>query len=440
VTTTLDTAPTPPTPPTPPPTGRTRRPKGRARKPVRRFMIVSHRWLSLVLGLVLLAITTSGSVLLYRPELQRFLNSDAYAASPSSSTPRVTMGQAMATVRAAHPGFDAQEVVLEHGVLRVTDFTTSWTVDPSNGRILGHVGKTPGWLGFLDNLHECGFSCEGMPGYISWLAKPLPYSGWLGYEGAAITGGGLILGIFGLLLLYLSLTGLWLWFPRPRQWRNSMRVRWKRGRFARDTDLHKVAGMIALPALLVWAVTGAGFVMGPVEKAWYAATPGSKVEHADPASAPLPKGEHRPDITIDEAVAAAQTLYPRAVVRTVAPPAKGDATGTFDIWMSSGTDPYGSAEYPGNLGVGVDRHTGKAAGYYGVPGESVSQSLWEQWNYPTHSGYVVNGWWRLIWFVFGLSPLLLAITGISTWLVRRRTARRRRSLRGNGRSAPATSG
>ena len=60
--------------------------------------------------------------------------------------------------------------------------------------------------------------------------------------GAKITYGGLVLGVFALILLYLSLTGIWLWFPRPSKWRRSMDVRWKRGRFARDTDLHKVAG------------------------------------------------------------------------------------------------------------------------------------------------------------------------------------------------------
>ena len=34
-------------------------------------------------------------------------------------------------------------------------------------------------------------------------------------------------------------------------------------------------------------------------------------------------------------------------------------------------------------------------------------------------------WWRLIWLVFGLAPLLLAWTGVSTWLARR-TARKAR--------------
>jgi uncharacterized iron-regulated membrane protein len=37
-----------------------------------------------------------------------------------------------------------------------------------------------------------------------------------------------------------------------------------------------------------------------------------------------------------------------------------------------------------------------------------------------------NGWGRAIWLVFGLAPLLLAVTGVTTWLTRRRLRRRKR--------------
>ena len=46
------------------------------------------------------------------------------------------------------------------------------------------------------------------------------------------------------------------------------------------------------------------------------------------------------------------------------------------------------------------RHTGVAKDYYGYLDESKSQLIWEDFNYPVHSGYIVNGWWRLIWLVF----------------------------------------
>lgn len=389
-------------------------------------MIVTHRWLSLLLGLVLLAITTSGALLLYRPELAHVLNRAAY--SPAGGPATVTFSQAFETVKAAHPDFEPTGVVAESGILKVTnaDYEEFWTVDPTTGAILGHIDATPTWITWLDNLHECFLSCEGEPGYVPVLNQEVPGTGWLGYDDAPVTYGSLVLGVFGLLLLYLSLTGLWLWFPRPRQWRTSMSVRWKRGRFARDTDLHKVAGMITIPLLVVWAVSGAGFEFQPVEKAWYALTPGSQLpEQPDPVST----ASEKPDIGIDAAVASAHRAFPDDTVVSVDIPAADDPTGVYYVWLSDGYDPYGQMEYPGDRGLAIDRHTGQASVTYGDPDESSAQSIWDSFTYPVHSGYIVNGWWRLIWLALGLSPLLLAVTGVSTWLVRRRTRRLRKSTR-----------
>jgi uncharacterized iron-regulated membrane protein len=405
-------------------------PKRRTRRPVRRFMIVSHRWLSLVLGVVLLVISTSGAILVFRPELQRAINHDAYDVSGTAA--RINLVDARAIVLNAHPTFDATSVWAEHGVFRVTDYTTSWTVDPGTGRILGHVGKAPTWLGFLDNLHECFLSCDDSPGTVHVLTKEIPGTSWLGLEGEKVTWGGLVLGLSGLLLLYLSFTGIWLWFPRPGRWRSSMTIRWRRGRFARDTDLHQVGGMIAIPFLLLWAVTGAGYELGVVEKAWYAATPG----HERPAGDAVSAKSKAPDISAQDAVDSATRLHPEARLINIDVPAKDDPTSAYTMYFQDGYDPYGHSEYPGDLGVYVDRHTGVAKDYYGLADESVSQHLWESFNYPAHSGYIVNGWWRIIWFVFGLSPLLLAVTGISTWLVRRTTRRARGRSRRQGTTPP----
>lgn len=46
---------------------------------------------------------------------------------------------------------------------------------------------------------------------------------------------------------------------------------------------------------------------------------------------------------------------------------------------------------------------------------------------------MVNGWWRVIWLVFGVAPVVLAVTGIITWLIRRGKRRRKRR-----RAQPAT--
>ena len=400
----------------------------------RRFMIVTHRWTSLILGVVLLAITTSGAILVYRPELQRALHADAYAVSGKS--PTVTIPEARAIVKEAHPTFKATSVWAEHGVLRVTDYESSYTVDPGTGKILGHVGETASWLQFLDNLHECFLSCEDYPGYVGWLNKGLPGTAWLGHEDAKVTGGALVLGVFGVFLLYLCITGIWLWFPRPGRWKAAVSVRWKRGRFARDTDLHNMAGLISLPLMLLWAITGAGFELEPIEHAWYAMTPGTASESADALSAKLPKGVTKPDISEAAAVAAATALRPKDTLVNVDLPDPKDQTTAYTMYFQDGYDPWGETEYPGEIGVFVDRHTGVAKTYYGFDDNPAAQVLWEDFNYTSHAGFILNGWWRILWFVLGLAPLVLAVTGVSTWLVRRKSRNARRKAAKVGDSLP----
>ena len=291
---------------------------------------------------------------------------------------------------------------------------------------LGEVKETPAWLKFTENVHECFLTCEAYPGYVPVLNAKIPHTGWLssGDEGEDITYGAAVLGLFGLVLLYLSLTGLWLWFPRPRRIKEGFTVRWRKGRFARDTDLHKVIGVFTLLPLLMWGVTGAGFELGPVKKAWYAALPGEEMTGEQPG---LPASLHATKpIGEDTAVRLAESTRPGSHAVTVSIPATDDTKTAYDVWLADGFDPYGRTDYPGDIEVAVDQHTGATTVEYGYANESAAQSIWNTWNYPVHSGFIVDGWWRSIWVVVGLAPLALMITGISTWLVRHRSVRRRR--------------
>ena len=396
--------------------GATRR--GGRRKPVRHVLVVTHRWLSLVLGVVLLLVTTSGAVLLYEPEIQRALAPQAWQGG--GGPVRVSMQQAREAVLAAHPTASAEEVRLVHGLYRVADGEGAWTVDPSSGTVVGQVPPPPEWLGVVENLHLCILACDDMPGHVAPMSVQIPHTAALGWDGDDMTVGSFLLATMAVLLVYLCVSGLWLWFPRPGRWRAALTVRWRKGRFARDLDLHKVVGVAALVPLLVWGLTGAGFEMDWTRAAWLAVTPGTEVPKGKAVSIPATG----PDVSVDTAVAAARALQPgHEVVRVRLP--KEDPTSAYTVFMNTGIGPAGG-DLPGALRVGVDRHTGAATIVRGDPSRPAAQRLWDDWNYPLHSGWVVNGWWRLVWLAGALSPLVLAVTGVSTWLVRRRTARTRR--------------
>ena len=94
----------------------------------------------------------------------------------------------------------------------------------------------------------------------------------------------------------------------------------------------------------------------------------------------------------------------------------------------------------GNTYVALDQFTGETI-YDGTPEEgNVYDQAWDDWSFPLHTGDFGGSVTRVLWTLLGLSPLVLATTGVIMYVVRLQK-RRRRSRRGTGRviaRAPAT--
>jgi uncharacterized iron-regulated membrane protein len=190
-------------------------------------------------------------------EITRSQHPEAYrAAGPAT----MSFAEVAEVVERHDSAFRPQSLYRTHGVIVADDFESGRrvSVDPSNGQVLADFnpvtegGFVATAMGLLYNLHLCLLSCEEYPGYQRWLAAQVPGSAWAGFEGEKVTWGGLLLGVMGLLLLFLAVSGVWLWWPGVKHWVRGVRVRWRKGRYARDYDLHQVAGMLALPLLLAW--------------------------------------------------------------------------------------------------------------------------------------------------------------------------------------------
>jgi uncharacterized iron-regulated membrane protein len=394
------------------------------RRPVRRGLVVTHRWLSLVLGLFLVIETTSGAILLYRAEYFRATHGDLY--QHSASTNPITAQQAVEIVAKAHPEFTPAWVSSDGGILAVGDpkFAMVYAVDPGTGHINGLADINGGFMGFLANVHDCGLTCEADPGYVSWLAKPVPTLGmaWL----ATVTWGSAVLALLGLLMIVLAITGLITWWPGFRRMSRGFRVRMKKGRFARDYDLHNVIGIVALPLIFLWGVTGTAFELPAIQNAWLAITGGQPVDQnrysftADPAPAGTP------DIGITAAQEAAQKRYPGEVRFTQTPSAF--AANYYSVSLSRGYAPYNyRGFFAGDVIVYVDSHNPAHTSVVNdADAEPGGNAFYDKVFEPIHFGWLMNGWWRISLFVLGLSPLALMILGLSTWLFRGSTKRRRR--------------
>lgn len=405
-----------------------RKGRRRGRRPVRRAMVLIHRWPSLVLGLLLVLETTSGAVLLYHGEYFRATHSNLYEKS-AAATAGVDIGpdRAIAEVASTAPEFAPTWAARDAGIWMVgnVDYQTVYAVDPGTGAVNGHVFTDGGVMGFLVNLHDCALTCEGYPGHVGWLGDSVPTLGMSFLTD--ITWASVILGVLGLLMILLAVTGIVTWWPGLKKWKHGFRVRTGKGRFARDYDLHNVFGIVALPFILMWGITGAAFEFPVVEKAWLAVTGGEQVEEPDLSVTPNPAAAGRPDIGTDRAVSTALAAVPGTAQWIGVPTEDAD---WYEIDIVTGY--AASAEraiYGGDAYVLIDAHDASNIVVFEDGSGPLANRFYDKYLEPTHFGWNVNAWWRIIWFVLGMAPLVLMVTGVSTWLFRRGTKKRQRAAR-----------
>ncbi|MGW4093607.1 PepSY-associated TM helix domain-containing protein [Nocardia sp. NPDC004750] len=389
----------------------------RSRKPIRRRLISIHRWSALILGSVLVIQSTSGAILLYHAELFRARHASFYRHTDAPAV--IDAEQAVAMVRATDPGFDVGWVGRDGGVIAIgnTKYTAAYSVDPGTGRINERVNLTDGVLGWLTNLHNCAFGCARYSGAIPMLENQAPLLG--------IKWGAVILGALGVLLVSLAVSGAGIWWPSLARLRHGFRVRLRKGRFARDRDLHGVIGILAVPFLLVWGITGTTIEWPAVQRAWLVATGGTTtLERTERSFVPRSSDAPRPPLSIGEATAIADRAAPGRLAYLLLPT---DAAPYYRAVVAGAYSPREHRLfYSGDVMVYVNAHDASDIKVVDASRDRpLANTFYAKVFEPAHFGWLVNGWWRLIWLAFGLTPLALAITGLSTWLLRRRTRRRR---------------
>jgi uncharacterized iron-regulated membrane protein len=292
----------------------------------------------------------------------------------------------------------------------------------------GTWDEDAGAMGFISNLHTCGLGCKGHPGYIPALDERVKVLG------NKLRVGTLVLGITGLILLALAISGLVLWWPGVKRFVRGLTVRRKSGAYSTNYDLHKVVGFAALPFLAMWAITGAGFEFKQIEEAWYGVLPGKQPAEEEvyvPFTSKDPGKGKGEDIGPRAAERAALAAVPGSEFISMSLPAPDDRTSYYDFWVARGIDSYEHYSWPGTHEVAVDRWSGTAKIVYPGNGHpSLAQRLWEDWSFAAHAGTPVGWIPRTIWIAFGLTPLLLAVTGTWMWLIRRRKRRAKRDRAG----------
>ena len=203
---------------------------------LRRAMFQIHLWTGLAIGLYIVMMSVSGSILVYNAEIVRFLE----APMPEFQPDREPMSVEEMTVAAerAYPGYEVtrigRRVTRRRPVMSVDlelgDDVRARVFNPYTGEDLGEA--------FPDSVRA-----------LFWVTE-LHDDLLMGFTGRRING------IGSALVTLLILTGAVIWWPGRKRVRRSLSVKWK-SRWPRfNWDLHSALGFWVYALMLLWAVSG----------------------------------------------------------------------------------------------------------------------------------------------------------------------------------------
>lgn len=374
----------------------------------RKGIFLAHLWLGLILGLYLVLIGLTGSLLVFMEEIDAGISPRLYQVEPKGG--RLPIDQAFAPVREKHPNRRLDRVTLPHGAEGTYEFllarkTGGWgpgdmlveaRVDPYTGEILG---ERPRYGAFFNIVFY--FHMELV----------------LGKTGRMLNSYG---SLFAAAML---LTGLYLWWPAAlKQWPIRLMIK-RDGTYRRVIhDLHNVLGIWPLPVLLLAVLTGVA-IMFP--------KPVADLAHWLTRSRPEPptpkvaagRGESLPLETLLRAgERVLREQVPGAEVTRLYPAKKpGQPLRLLGKFTEAGPA-------SGYVNLRLDPPTGRVLQLEDPRTAGPAKRLL-RWIGPLHFGTWGGAGVKVLYVLAGLAPLGLFVTGVLKWLEKRRAKQKNRARR-----------
>lgn len=371
-----------------------------------RWMILwLHRYLGIALGILVVLAMTTGSLAVFAPEIDRWLNPELFtvpdhAAGEDDSRKLEGIAQRAIASYPGRPGqfqpaFAIMRLPLTRGdsveMLMIDSFREPhgpwWQVyaDPGTGELLGSRNAQEHLAGKLIGLH-------------------------IGLLSGEHSIGTQLIGIGGILLIFFIITGVYLWWPGLKRLPQGFYIRKGRGRRAFWLDMHQVSGVVMTVPMLVFTITGLFYVYPQVTRVpleqW--------LDIPDRPEAPLSitPGTAQAPIGIDHALDSAGKAFPAARATSITIPS--GQRGAYRVRKRFADDPHQHYNN-GNALVWVDQYTGEVLKSHDARSRPVLTRLFHDWIFPIHSGEIAGLTGRWTAFVSGLLPLGLFIMGLYCW-------------------------
>jgi uncharacterized iron-regulated membrane protein len=371
-----------------------------------------HLYLGLWCGLVFVLLGLTGSAIAWMHELDSMLNPDLFHGSSTDRTTPVPADrvQNVVDLLSADPlyGRPSQLTLPEHaGDVFVAWYRAPPTASVFKRQISRQVMVDPATLRVLGerNWGEFGLSKRLLMPTLFNLHRYL----------VAGEAGKTVVGVSGLLMLFLAVAGLVLWCPalRYNALRQALRISY-RGSWPRfHFTFHRAAGFFVAPILIVQGFSGWYFNLPawvvPIVGSVMTVSPGVPLKNQ-----PAAQGAPLSPLSIEQAMRAAQSAYPAARVSRIGLPPTPSAP--FEVRVRQ---PGEVRQGDGATRITIDAYSGKILRARD-PLRAPPGDTFLNWQFPLHSGEAFGTAGRAFISCLGVTPLLFAITGLGIWLHRRR--------------------
>lgn len=375
-----------------------------------------HSWGAAIACIPLLLVSLTGSILVFKPELDRLLLPEFETVQIEAGTERLPLDTLHEKIQAGHSDFDlASWEVFDDGhqadrIYLLRRGTEDWHkahLNPYSGELLSQPVPMDHYLtDWLLELHERLLLQETGLLLNAIVALILTF-----------------LGISGLILyrkLYTNFFGNFL-LNSIKSWRD---IRWHKRRQLWMIDLHKWTGALSSPVLLILGITGAY---------WNIVHFVHEIDHHDEEHHHAQGPFLNSSISLDEKYAESlATIDDLRITYFVLPFEEGRGLTFFGKVPGNNfvTDAVAS-KYAST--VTFDRDSGEVSQVIDIRTADVGRQILNSFR-ELHFGSFGGLISRIIWCVLGLAPVLLAVTGLYVWggrKLKKRKSRRKRQLASN---------
>jgi uncharacterized iron-regulated membrane protein len=363
---------------------------------IRRLNFQVHLWAGIILTLYLIAIGVSGSILVFRPELEQLCGLKPW----QRIQPEKPLADIVTVVENLKDAYPRSRIVSVNtpdddnatfvAVLEGRSGRIKVACGPKEGKVLGEFPRERNWLDVVQEFHESLLLHPGSQGRM-----------WNGV-GAAF-------------LMLLNATGMVIWWPGVRNWKRALMVDFHRNWRRINFDLHLAVGFWTILIASFWAVSGIYF--GWPRQIFRFVNSISPVVSARPPAIGVTPDPDAIEPDLRSLVRQASRIDPGTQLGGIAFPYSRRAP--LAILMRRRNSP--GYEYADTLYFNPYNGQYISTWRYGVNQSIGDWIVWLQ--VPLHFGTYWGLGVKIIWAVAGLAIPLLAVTGLlmywNRWLRRK---------------------